>query len=379
MKILHTSDWHLGHMLYNYDRSEEQRGMLEQIADIASRERPDALVVSGDVYHTSTPSSTVQQMFVEAVMRIRAAVPEMAIVITAGNHDSPSRHEIFRLPWEEMGVQMIGVLDREQPDRHIFHLPGKGFIIAIPYVNERLLPEGFIQGLLDTVGNRNAEGLPVVMMAHTTVEGCDFTGHDRIGERTIGGIDSIPLDALAQGYDYLALGHIHKGQTIGDRVRYCGTPLAVGFDEQYEHSVTLVDIRHHGDLPSLTLLPLTTPHPLVTLPTQGFAPWDEALALLAAFPDDLPAYIRLNVEVDDFLAPDATADALDTVSDKRCRFCHINVRRRERTSHQAASLTVDELRSEAPVDIARRYAQDKGIAFSDEMAELFHQAEQSLT
>ena len=87
MRIIHTSDWHLGHVLYGYDRSREQRDMLVRIEEIVGKEKPDALVVSGDVYHTGQPSAAVQKMFTEAVMRLHEACPEMEIVITAGNHD----------------------------------------------------------------------------------------------------------------------------------------------------------------------------------------------------------------------------------------------------------------------------------------------------
>ena len=82
MKILHTSDWHLGHSLYGYDRSEEQADMLAQIEDIVREQSPDAFVVSGDLYHTGQPSAAVQTLFTQAVMRIHAACPSMVIVIT---------------------------------------------------------------------------------------------------------------------------------------------------------------------------------------------------------------------------------------------------------------------------------------------------------
>ena len=99
MRIIHTSDWHLGHILYGYDRSREQRNMLGQIEEIVGKEKPDALVVSGDVYHTGQPSAAVQKMFTEAVMRLHEACPGMEIVITAGNHDSASKHEVSRILW----------------------------------------------------------------------------------------------------------------------------------------------------------------------------------------------------------------------------------------------------------------------------------------
>jgi exonuclease SbcD len=374
MKILHTSDWHLGQMLYNYDRTEEHRAMLSQMVALAREHRPDAFLLSGDVYHTSSPSSAVQQMFVEAMMQLREAVPDMVIVVTAGNHDSPSRHEVFRLPWKEMGVHMIGTVAPDNLDANIITLPGKGTIVALPYL-PNLNPQ--LSTLNSQLSTFNSP-LPAVLMAHTTVEGCDYTGHDALGERTIGGIDSIPISTFGDGFDYIALGHIHKAQDIAPSVRYCGSPLAVSFDERYDHSVTLVEVGSHHSPLTIHHIALTTPRPLVTLPTDGFAPWDEALAALAAFPDDIPAYIRLNVEVDDFLPPEATADAQAAVRDKICRFCCINARRRLKEQVSEKGFTIAEFRDEAPIDIARRYATDKGIAFGDDLEDLFNQAIQSL-
>lgn len=376
MKILHTSDWHLGHALYGYDRNIEQKSMLEQIEGIIKIEQPDALVVSGDVYHTSQPSAAVQTMFTEAIVAMHKACPTMAIVITAGNHDSGTKHEIFQTPWKALNVHAIGNLDKENPASHIIEIPSKGFIVAVPYAYERNIPEGFFQQLLDKVEERNAEGLPVLMMAHTTVQGCNFTGHDNVSETSVGGIDSMPHEALGKGYDYLALGHIHHAQFIHDthhRMRYSGTPLAVSFDETYDHSVSLVEICKHGEEPKLTVIPIDNPRPLVTLPTQGTASWDEAKNLLENFPNDNQAYIRLNVEVSDFLPPGAMDEARSIASNKQCRVCHINTKRPERTQSQAKALTVEELQKISPLDLVKRYANDKNVEFGKTMEDMFNE------
>ena len=141
MKILHTSDWHLGHTIYNYDRTEEQTDMLNQIVEIVNNEKPDLFLLCGDVYHTAQPSASVQTMFVNALMNIHNANPEMTIVITAGNHDSGSRHEIFSAALETMKIYTIGNLTKENFDKHIIEIPNKGYVIAIPYTHERNTPE----------------------------------------------------------------------------------------------------------------------------------------------------------------------------------------------------------------------------------------------
>ena len=377
MKILHTSDWHLGHTLYNYDRTEEQEAMLRQITGIVSREKPDAFLLCGDVYHTPQPSAAVQTMFNNAIVSIHKACPEMTIVVTAGNHDSPTKHEIFSTPWKAFGVHAIGNVSKDSPRSHIIEIPGKGYIVAMPYAYERNIPEGFFQQLLDEASAINQENLPVVMTAHLTLRGCDYTGHDNATEYTVGGIDTYEAEQIGEGYDYLALGHIHRPQFVHTgrhNVRYSGTPLAVSFDESYPHSVSIVEIERHGSRPEVRTIEISNPHPLVTLPRDGYAAWEEAKGLLAAFPNDIPAYIRLNVAVDDYLPTEANMEAAALAEDKQCRFCCINAKRNVAISTAAKALTVQEFQAEAPIDIARRFAADTGRDFDAEMEGIFREA-----
>lgn len=401
MKILHTSDWHLGHTLYNYDRTEEQRAMLEQMVSIVEEQKPDVFLLCGDVYHTPQPSAAVQTMLSDGLVRIHEANPQMTIVMTAGNHDSGTKHEIFQTPWKALKVYAIGQLGnaankreqnharmesaeheqarlkgKEDQDEHIIEVPGKGWIVAVPYANERNIPEGFFQQLLDRVAEKNTENLPVVMTAHTTVKGCDFTGHDHATEYSVGGIDSLELDEMGEGYDYLALGHIHHEQFVHSgkhNVRYSGTPLPVSFDENFTHSVSIVEISQHGETPAVKVIEIQNPHPLVTLPTVGLATWEEAKELLSKFPDDIPAYIRLNVEIEDFLPVEANAEAASLAKEKQCRFCCINAKRKAVRQDDVQVLTVQEFQAEKPIEIARRYAEYEGISFDEEMQTMFNE------
>ena len=376
MKILHTSDWHLGHTLYNHSRNEEQQAMLDQMADIVKEQQPDVFLLCGDVFHTSQPSNAIQTMLSDGLVKIHEAYPQMTIVMTAGNHDSGTKHEIFRTPWRALNVYAIGQLEKENLEEHIIEVPGKGYIIAIPYTYEQNLPKGFFQQLLDMVAERNTEGLPVVMTAHTTVKGCDFQGHEQGTEYTVGNIDAIELDQLGQGYDYLALGHIHHGQFVHSgkhNVRYCGTPIPISFDETFSHSVTMVEIGQHSESPSVSTIEIQNPHPLVTLPSEGLAPWETAKELLKDFPDDIPAYIRLNVEIDDFLPVEAQMEAANLVNGKQCRFCYINAKRKTNPQTEAKVLTVQEFQAEQPIEIAKQYATYIGINFEDEMTEMFNE------
>lgn len=382
MKILHTSDWHLGHTLYNYDRTEEQRAMLKQMVEIVSEEKPDVFLLCGDVYHTAQPSASVQTMFTEALIDIRDANPGMTIVVTAGNHDSGTKHEIFRTPWKALKVHTIGNLNKDAIDEHVIEVPGKGFVIAVPYVNERNMPDSLFSSLTDIVKECNADNLPIVMTAHTTVKGCDFTGHDNANEYVVGGIDSFDIEQFGDGYDYLALGHIHHAQFVHTgkhNIRYSGTPIAISFDENYPHSVSIVEIDNHGDTPKVETIEIKNPRPLTTLPTGGMATWEEAKRLLTEFPDNIPAYIRLNVEIEDFLPVEANAEANTLTEGKECRFCHINAKRKTSRQAEAKVLTVQEFQAEEPIDIAKRYAEDIGLKFDEEMAALFNETLEMIT
>lgn len=359
--------------------------MLQQMVDIVKEQKPDVFLLCGDVYHTSQPSAAVQTMLSDSLVRIHEANPEMPIVMTAGNHDSGSKHEIFQTPWKALKVYAIGQLEKENLDEHIIEVPEKGFVVAVPYANERNIPEGFFQQLLDRAAERNTAGLPVVLTAHTTVKGSDFTGHDHATERlradeqtsgiyTVGGIDTVELEDMGTGYDYLALGHIHHGQFVHSgkhNVRYSGTPLPVSFDENFAHSVSIVEIDEHGAVPRVSEIEIRNPHPLVTLPSHGQATWEEAKELLRMFPDDIPAYIRLNVEIEDFLPVEANAEAYSLTKEKQCRFCYINAKRKTANEADAQVLTVKEFQSEEPIEIAKRYAEYEGICFDEEMHHIF--------
>lgn len=376
MKILHTSDWHLGHVLYNHDRTEEQQSMLEQIRSIVETHKPDLFLLCGDVYHTTQPSSSVQTMFAESILKIHQANPEMQIVITAGNHDSAIKHEIFRKPWQYLNVHAIGSINRNNIFDQIIEIPNKAFVIAIPYTYERNIPEGFYQSLLQEVKKRNTNNLPVIMSAHTTILGSDFLGHERADEKVVGGIESISLENIGEGFDYLALGHIHKPQFIHNsekKARYCGTPLPITFDETYQHSISLVEIGSHGEIPKVEIINIENSHPLVNLPEEGFQTWDKVKELLKEYPADQQDYIRLNIQVEDLLPATVKLEIENISREKQYKFCCVNIERTNHSHEEIKSLSVEEFQAEAPIEIATKYAQQIGGVFDEEMQGLFQE------
>ena len=104
MKILHTSDWHLGQEFYSYDRTEEHTSFLNQLKQIVADENPDVMVVSGDIYHNATPSNTTMKLFTDHLIQIQDECPSMKIIVAAGNHDSSARLEMTRNLWKKFNI-----------------------------------------------------------------------------------------------------------------------------------------------------------------------------------------------------------------------------------------------------------------------------------
>lgn len=375
MKFLHTSDWHLGHSLYNFDRSTEQQAFLKQLTEKVRTLQPDALLVSGDIYHYASPSTGTQRMYTDAMLAIHEACPSMQIIVTAGNHDSSSRLEIDRNLWERFQVHVIGNIERKNDriawEKHIIPLTNTsgqltGYVVAVPHCYPQNFPalhpdipreerlSDFFQTLLKETEKQNTAGVPVILMAHLALTGSDITGHDD----TVGGMDYLPIEALGDGYDYLALGHIHCPQTIRNtqkHARYCGSPLPVSFDEAYPHSVTWVEIDRHGETPRIQTLSIENPFPLITLPETP-APFEIALKALQAFPADNPSYIRLNVLLKDYLSPDCNEQASLAVREKSCRFCYIRTQREQSPSSTAnPAFNLQEIKQQSPLEIAGHY------------------------
>ena len=387
MLILHTSDWHIGQTFYHFAREDEHAHIFGQIAEIAGACRPDALLVSGDIFHNATPSASAQRLFVDAVIRLHSASPQTTIVITAGNHDSGSRLASHSALWEKIGVRVIGAAVRDEkgcadPSQFIVDLPGKGRIVAVPFFHPSNYP------LMSPDADRSRRGpefyagvmreasrddLPVVLMSHLALLGCDTAGHDADGY--VGGMEKEPVAYLAEGYDYLALGHIHRPQKISDRAYYCGSPLPVNFSETYRHGVNLVNIPFHGAIPEIQTLPLDALRKMVTIETISF---DEAIERLIALDNDDDNYYRLLIDSDEPLPADADSLAMAAVEGKRCRYCETRKVPRERHLDDGGCIRVDDISdiSEySPLDIARQsWRKSHGDEMPEELATLLYSA-----
>ncbi len=390
-KLIHTSDWHLGQNFYGYDRSEEQRDFLRQLAAIVAQEQPDALLVSGDIYHTAAPSSAAVSMYVEGMLDIHKACPGMAIVVIAGNHDSASRLESDSLLWRLAGVRVLGGIARDSQgladlQRHIIPVKDKGIVAAVPYAHRNSFPKvsdediesgerqrAYFEALLEHVNTGNPDALPVVLMAHLAVNNSDFTGHDR--NMTM---ECVEIDTLGQGYDYAALGHIHRPQQVSERARYCGTPVPVSFDEQCEHSVNIVTIEAHGALPQVTTTAIKNIKPLHTIPAKDPVDLETALALVEEQRKNVKnAYIRLNVAVEHYLPNGAQERAAKAVNAQQGRFCEIKKTALNTATGPSRQMTVEEFNRKQPIEVANQYYLEKiGRAMTDDEKAMFNYVQQ---
>ena len=137
---------------------------------------------------------------------------------------------------------------------------------------------------------------------------------------------------------------------------------------------TLVEIAANGDSPVLTEIPIDNIHPLVSLPAEGYATWDEANKLLEEFKSDKVSYVRLNIEVEDFLPSDAEMTAAAICERLGHKFCYNNVRRTVVAKDGVRIMTVDELKEQSPLEFAEMFLTDSGVVFDDQMKEMFKQA-----
>ena len=310
MKILHTADLHLGQVIYqNYDRYDEHQHYFKQLKKWCSEEKPDALLVSGDIFDIQQPSATVKKAFTEYFVDLHRTCPDMAIIITAGNHDSASRLQADHKVWELANTTLIGIgpcvdMDENQENNYIVRLKS-GYVVAIPFMSgERTTT---LQEILNTIAKENTDNKPVVMMGHTAVTGLDTTGHE------IGAIKTQDSKSFGSGFDYLALGHIHKPQTIGHQedalkqtvcypapvVRYSGSALHVSCDEMYPHTVSLVDIDKHNGNVSIKQLRIDELRHFYILPEDGSSlqSSEEAISAIKNFCETKKSgYIRLRID-----------------------------------------------------------------------------------
>ena len=302
MKILHTSDWHIGKKLMNRERLDEQREVLDELVKIVEDNAVELILVAGDVYDTFTPQAEAENLFFQTVKRL--AGEDRAVLIVSGNHDDGVRLSACAPLGEELGVFVVGnhtgalPVNGLRPVRPV--LSGEGYVVfenakgervyvnTLPYPNEaRLKEEKTEESYCEKIkrwidkGQRGYRGdMPEILLSHLFVAG----GACSEGERDIdlGGARAVELDWLPD-CDYIALGHLHKKQHFAKKnVWYSGSILQYSFDETGTEKRVILLETDERKLTSTQEVFLTKGKKLLRLQSDGV---EDGLTLLEDNPN----------------------------------------------------------------------------------------------
>ncbi|GGC91725.1 nuclease SbcCD subunit D [Tersicoccus solisilvae] len=280
MKILHTSDWHLGRSFHGVGMLADQRRVIDQLVETVHRDGVRAVLISGDVYDRALPSVEVVQLFSDALDRLTAAGAE--VILSSGNHDSPIRLGFADRVLERGGVHVRTGLDALTDPVRLSEPDGTDVAVyAVPYLEPRLVADRLgvqrpghpavmtaalrvvrqhLAGLTPAAGSEADDTTPVedgalfpaaatsrvrsILMAHAFVAGAEESDSER--ELASGGLGQIPVPVF-DGFDYVALGHLHGRQKLREHVRYSGSPLPYSFSEARQaKGGWLVDVGPDG-------------------------------------------------------------------------------------------------------------------------------------
>ena len=292
MKILHTSDWHLGKTLNNITRYEEQQEFIDEIAEIAKDENVDIILISGDIYDTSNPSAMAENMFFNSAVRL-AQNGKTPVMVIAGNHDSPDRLLAGADILKPYGVFISGrPFDFNINEKYngyeitaengtaVINKNGETAVIALlPYVTDRRIDEIIgksdseeenaesysdkIAELLSKLSERFENDTINIVMAHLYTLGGKESGSERSIQ--LGGSYSVKANAFPEKAQYIALGHLHRPQTVSGtdkRAYYSGSPLPYSKEEAvYSKAVNIVEI-HAGEKAEIKSVPISSSKPI---------------------------------------------------------------------------------------------------------------------
>lgn len=269
MRILHTSDWHLGRQFHGVALEDDHDHVLIQILSMIDDHQPDVLIVAGDIFDRANPPQSALKRLSEFLTTVRAT-SSTAIVLIAGNHDSAAQIGALGVLATDGEAIVRGPLDQDERPLIISDAHGPVAISALPFAfeyaarlcfeNEEIsCPADVIRAQIASSRKHVAEGMRWIVVAHAFVDGAATSESERPLMRTVGGIETVPVDAF-EGAHYVALGHLHRPQSVGkDNIRYSGSPLAFGFDEEgQEKSVSLINLPANGaaEVKTLPIKPL---------------------------------------------------------------------------------------------------------------------------
>ena len=254
MKLLHTSDWHLGRLFHRIHLTDDQAYVLEQFVELAAEVRPDAVLIAGDIYDRAVPPPEAVELLDHTLSRLVRDL-RLPVILIAGNHDSPDRVGFGARVFADSRLHVVGrftpgiapvILHDEHGPVHIYPVPYAEPAVVRERLEDRTLETHALalRAVLDRIRAAHPRGARSVLVAHAYVSG----GTESESERplSIGGADRVDLDSLA-GFDYVALGHLHRPQNLSPNVSYSGSLMKYSFSEAAgTRSANLVTLSREG-------------------------------------------------------------------------------------------------------------------------------------
>ena len=305
MKLIHTSDWHLGQTFHGQERHYEHQCFLDWLLDTLDARRPDALLVAGDIFDVVNPSLRAQEQLYDFIVAAHERLPHLTLVMIAGNHDSGARIELPAALLRRLRAHALGRvvwLDDGSLDAHRLLVPLEGadgevraWCLALPFLRPAEVTGGEVgddyvagitrvhQQLIEAAQARRAPGQALVAMSHAHLRGAAVS-EDSERPIVIGGEESLSASLFPACIAYVALGHLHKPQQVGEaRIRYSGTPLPMDFSEaHYPHQIVEVTLAGEA-LGDVEIIPVPR---AVDMLRVGPAPLDDVVAELEALDSD---------------------------------------------------------------------------------------------
>ncbi|MDD7265438.1 MAG: exonuclease SbcCD subunit D [Subdoligranulum sp.] len=366
MKLIHLSDIHLGKRVNEFSMLEDQAHILKKILAVVDEEKPDGVLIAGDVYDKSVPSTEAVQLFDDFLVRL--AERKLPVFIISGNHDSPERLSFANRLIDAAGIHLAPVYNGVVEPITLSDEYGPVNVYMLPFIKPAhvrgFFPDTEITGYSDAVaaaiGRMNIDKTQRnVLITHQFVTGAQRSDSE---ELSVGGTDNIGAEVFCD-FDYVALGHIHGPQNMDSgRIRYCGSPLKYSFSEAAQQkSVTVAELKEKGTL-EIHTVPLIPRRDMVELKGSYQQLTLREFYENTTYQEDY-THITLTDEED---IPDAVAK-LRAVYHNLMKLDYDNTR----TRHSAAISGAENVETRSPIDLfAEFYELQNGLPMSAEQTEL---------
>ena len=366
MKLIHLSDIHLGKRVNEFSMLEDQAHILKKILAVVDEEKPNGVLIAGDVYDKSVPSTEAVQLFDDFLVRL--AERKLPVFIISGNHDSPERLSFANRLIDAVGSHLAPVYNGVVEPITLSDEYGPVNVYMLPFIKPAhvrgFFPDTEITGYSDAVaaaiGRMNIDKTQRnVLITHQFVTGAQRSDSE---ELSVGGTDNIGAEVFCD-FDYVALGHIHGPQNMDSgRIRYCGSPLKYSFSEAAQQkSVTVAELKEKGTL-EIHTVPLIPRRDMVELKGSYQQLTLREFYENTTYQEDY-THITLTDEED---IPDAVAK-LRTVYHNLMKLDYDNTR----TRHSAAISGAENVETRSPIDLfAEFYELQNGLPMSAEQTEL---------